>query len=50
MNSLIFYSGIMAVFAIADLVVPGIGSFSLDLGIAMVMLGLGLAIRNGRKV
>ena len=50
MNSLIVYSVVMAVFALADLVSPGLGSFSLDLGIAMIMLGFGLAAKNGRKV
>lgn len=50
MNSLIFYSAVMAVFALVDLIAPGFGSPSLDLGIAMVMLGFGLAIKNGGKV
>lgn len=50
MNSLIFYSGLMATFAVVDAFVPGLGSPSLDIGIAMIMLGFGLAARNGGKV
>lgn len=50
MNSLMFYSGIMAIFAIVDTFVPGLGSPCLDIGIAMIMLGFGLAARNGGKV
>lgn len=43
MNSLILYSAIMAGFGLIDLATPGSGSPPFDFGIAMVLLGFGLA-------
>jgi hypothetical protein len=50
MNSLISYSILMGAFSLIDLVFPTVGSPSMDLGFAFILLGLGLAAKDGREV